>query len=421
MKSLKFQQSPVKNQGQTSLCILYSTASCVEEATIKAGKLITIDPEEMYRAASKIVLQWETGLKYGYGTVDSALTWAKDKGYIDGYKWIEKQDIKKYIDMGYSVIASLNGYPMSGRDMYHNILFTGYDDNGYEYKNSWGTAWGDGGYGYVTNADVEKYTPNPCYIVYPKNSPKDVSPEVPAPTTEAVKTVLMKPVDAPITQFYGENIAYYNTAALGFTRGHPGIDFGCPIGTPVRCAADGVLLANRTIAGALVMTVQHTFGTTEYWHLSKTVGMPGDRVKQGQIICWSGNSGQFVIGNGHLHFEYHPIVGADAHMNGAANPLPLFTAPIPAPVVLKETDIIAGLQKVLIAPIPPFNWMFGLGYPGGRANWALAHRRNIYNLYIKYLNRIPTPTEVDGWLVVSSNIAIIEKGILGSVEYSSKK
>lgn len=88
--------------------------------------------------------------------------------------------------------------------------------------------------------------------------------------------------------------------------------------------------------------------------------------------------------------------------------------------ILSQDQIVAGLQKVLIEPIPRFTWWYGLGYPGGRINWALAHRRNIYDLYVKYLNRIPAPIEVDGWLRYSSNINVIRQCILNSTEYKEK-
>lgn len=88
--------------------------------------------------------------------------------------------------------------------------------------------------------------------------------------------------------------------------------------------------------------------------------------------------------------------------------------------LLPQNQIEIGLKNVLSYPIPPFNWMFGLFYPGGRANWALAHRKNIFNLYIQLLNRIPEPFEVDGWLRYSSNINIIRNNIFKSPEYISK-
>ena len=362
MKSLKNQQSKVKNQQNNPFCVLYAAASAIEEATIKSGNPVIIDADKLERDAETIHLEWKPGDAYGPGSIDKALTWAK--GFIGGYQWVKKEEIKNWIDKGCSVIVSLAGYPLAGRDLYHTVLFTGYDEDGYEYKNSWGTSWQKEGYGYFLNQDL-KYIAEPCYVVIPKTTQNQTE-------TMQNKPKLLRPVDAPITQGYGENVAYYNTKALGYTLGHNAVDFGCPVGTPVKNAADGVLEANKTIAGALVMTVKHEFGTTEYWHLSRTVGLAGDKVKQGDIICWSGNSGKFVKGKGHLHFEFHPNTGGNPQMNGTVDPMPYFSAQ------LTESQIDAGLQLVLKAPIPPFNPQFGRGYPGGRVNWALTHRKNIY-------------------------------------------
>lgn len=87
---------------------------------------------------------------------------------------------------------------------------------------------------------------------------------------------------------------------------------------------------------------------------------------------------------------------------------------------LSQEEIEAGLKRVLSEPIPEFNPQFGVGYPGGRVEWALAHRRNIFNLYIQYFQRIALPWEVDYWLRVAPDITTIEKGFKQSDEYKSK-
>ncbi len=43
MKSLKFQQSRVKNQGSNTKCVLYSTVGAIEEYSIKIGKPVILD------------------------------------------------------------------------------------------------------------------------------------------------------------------------------------------------------------------------------------------------------------------------------------------------------------------------------------------------------------------------------------------
>ena len=56
MRSLKSQQSKVKDQGQYPLCVLYACASAIEEATIKSGRPIIIDPNQLQKDAEATFL-----------------------------------------------------------------------------------------------------------------------------------------------------------------------------------------------------------------------------------------------------------------------------------------------------------------------------------------------------------------------------
>ena len=110
---------------------------------------------------------------------------------------------------------------------------------------------------------------------------------------------LKKPFDGnyPITQKYGEK--YTNEA------GHNGIDYALPIGTPVLAAADGIVYSagiNSTGYGTCVM-LKHTWNAgTVYAHLRNWNVVAGQSVKSGDIIGYSGNSGNST--GPHLHFEY---------------------------------------------------------------------------------------------------------------------
>ncbi|MGE5655061.1 MAG: M23 family metallopeptidase [Actinomycetota bacterium] len=89
-----------------------------------------------------------------------------------------------------------------------------------------------------------------------------------------------------------------------FWRLHAGIDIGVPTGTPVLAPADGVV----TVAGwagecGIKIQLEHGDGwDTRYCHNSQALVSVGQRVKQGQTIALSGNTGGYSTGP-HLHFE----------------------------------------------------------------------------------------------------------------------
>ncbi len=78
-------------------------------------------------------------------------------------------------------------------------------------------------------------------------------------------------------------------------RPHYGVDYGCPPGTPVMVTASGeVLSAGWDRGGGRVVKVRHPGGlTTAYLHLSRFAKgiRPGARVRQGDVIAYSGSSG----------------------------------------------------------------------------------------------------------------------------------
>lgn len=88
-------------------------------------------------------------------------------------------------------------------------------------------------------------------------------------------------------------------------RPHLGTDFGVNVGTPVSVTADGtVRFAGRDGGYGIVVMVRHMNGfETRYGHLSRIrPGIRrGVRVKQGQVIAWSGATG--LVTGPHLHYE----------------------------------------------------------------------------------------------------------------------
>lgn len=83
---------------------------------------------------------------------------------------------------------------------------------------------------------------------------------------------------------------------------HEGIDIGTPVGTPVHVSGDGVVTyAGRRGGYGNVVEVNNGFGyKTLYAHLSKFLVKVGEKVKRGQVIALSGDSG--LSTGPHLHY-----------------------------------------------------------------------------------------------------------------------
>jgi murein DD-endopeptidase MepM/ murein hydrolase activator NlpD len=84
---------------------------------------------------------------------------------------------------------------------------------------------------------------------------------------------------------------------------HPGIDISVPRGTRVTAPADGVVIFCGTKGGyGNIIAIDHGYGTvTRYGHLDGFNARPGQRVKRGDCIGFSGNTGRSTAP--HLHYE----------------------------------------------------------------------------------------------------------------------
>lgn len=100
----------------------------------------------------------------------------------------------------------------------------------------------------------------------------------------------------------------------GASSNHQGVDWAIAQGSAVYASSGGTVTKAGWAKGyGYVVYIQHPDGKeTRYGHLSKVLCSPGQKVKQGEKIALSGNSG--VSTGPHLHFEIR--------INGAAvNPL----------------------------------------------------------------------------------------------------
>ncbi len=92
---------------------------------------------------------------------------------------------------------------------------------------------------------------------------------------------------------------------LGYNKMHKGTDFAAPEGTPIMASGDGVITkAGWCGGGGNCVKIKHnkTYQTI-YAHMKNfsNLAIPGNRIKQGQIIGYVGSTGMST--GPHLHYE----------------------------------------------------------------------------------------------------------------------
>ena len=86
-------------------------------------------------------------------------------------------------------------------------------------------------------------------------------------------------------------------------RPHNGIDLATPVGTQVIAPGDAIVsrVSKHKYAGNYIVLEHNGVHVTRYLHLSKTFVTEGQRVRRGQLIGLSGNTGRST--GPHLHYE----------------------------------------------------------------------------------------------------------------------
>lgn len=100
--------------------------------------------------------------------------------------------------------------------------------------------------------------------------------------------------------------AYHSIRSDGGSgsRLHWGVDYAVPVGTSVRAPADGEIILSKFMGNyGNVFYIKHDNGVqTVIAHVSEFVKLKGSKVTKGEIIGYSGDTGN-AKGRPHVHFE----------------------------------------------------------------------------------------------------------------------
>jgi murein DD-endopeptidase MepM/ murein hydrolase activator NlpD len=89
----------------------------------------------------------------------------------------------------------------------------------------------------------------------------------------------------------------------GVRKFHTGVDISLGLGTPLHATADGVVsFAAQSAGNGNIVVLEHGSGfSTVYAHNTKNLVHPGQTVKRGDIVAYSGSTG--VSTGPHVHYE----------------------------------------------------------------------------------------------------------------------
>lgn len=112
------------------------------------------------------------------------------------------------------------------------------------------------------------------------------------------------PVNGRLLSGFGSRQDPFSSEDDNHGEFHTGVDISAVAGTPVRATADGVIVfaAYRPDGYGRMVVIDHGGGlTTGYAHLSKIEVVPGQEIRRGEVVAYSGATGRVTAP--HLHYE----------------------------------------------------------------------------------------------------------------------
>ena len=121
--------------------------------------------------------------------------------------------------------------------------------------------------------------------------------------TEQSSLLASKPSGWPARGWLTSNFGIRNSPFTGKRTMHEGIDIAARVGTPVYATAAGIVSQARVENGyGKLIVIDHGYGyKTFYGHNSKLMVKVGQRVKRGDLLASSGNTGTST--GPHVHYE----------------------------------------------------------------------------------------------------------------------
>ena len=177
--------------------------------------------------------------------------------------------------------------------------------------------------------------------VGPRRIPTRLALSVPGFSREEV--AFRWPIEGPVVSGFGRRRAGW----------HAGVDIKADMGSPIRAAADGVVVFSgaEKYYGRMIKLEHIGSFTTLYAHNLENLVQMGAEVKAGAVIATVGRSGH--ASDYHLHFEIR-------RLGVAYNPLQLLEEPeapvltsAPAPPVEEETSPLSTpVEEEMSTPLP---------------------------------------------------------------------
>ena len=112
------------------------------------------------------------------------------------------------------------------------------------------------------------------------------------------------PVNGRLLSRFGDRVDPFSGEGEAHNEFHSGVDISAAMGTSVHAAADGIVeyAANVGDGYGKMVIIDHGNGLqTRYAHLSRFEVIPGQEIRRGEILGFSGNTGR--VTSPHLHYE----------------------------------------------------------------------------------------------------------------------